>query len=921
MKVSWGEIDKMKRVQVVVAVILMGFFALVLGFPAVVSLISDWWWFGSIGFEQVFVRTISTKLILGFAAGLVAFVFFYVNFRVAQRGVVPDPIVVNINAKASRVDVTSAVRRLALPGSLLLGLIVGLSTSSGWLTVLRFWNRTPFGSTDPVFGRDVGYYVFTLPALQGALLLVQSLVMLSLFMVLPLYLLRGDIVFLRNRATVEPSAQVHLGVLISILFLAAAASTYLVGIPSLVYSSTGPLFGASHTDLVARLPILKISAVIAVVCAAWVVTGALKQRLARHLIVAVAVYFGFTALIGGGVPAAVQRFIVLPNELTKEAPQLEHHIRATREAWGLADVTVKDLSGEAKLELENIRANSATIKNVRLWDREPLLQTFQQLQEIRTYYDFVSVDDDRYWIDGEYRQVLLSPRELNVASLPTRTFINERLTFTHGMGLTMSPVNQITPEGLPHLFIQDLPPKSNVSLEVTRPEIYYGELANDFVFVETGQPEFNYPGADSSMFTSYMGLGGISVNGLARKALLAARFQSLKVLLSQDITSDSRVLLYRNVRTRAAKALPFLRWDADPFIVLTDDGRLKWMLDAYTVTGRYPYSQPVAGGVNYMRNSVKVVVDAYDGDVTAYIAEPDDPIVQTYAKIYPGVLNPIEDMPADLRAHVRYPEDLFRAQTDLYAVYHMDEPDLFYHREDTWQKPTVAARETSSDPFLRHIIMKLPGESREEFIFMTPFTPRGKNNLAAWMVARNDGPNYGKLVVYRFPRQSLVFGPTQIVNRINQNTDISRQISLWDQRGSEVIRGNLLVIPIDEALVFVQAVYLRAEGGRIPELKRVVVAYENQVVMEETLDQGLTRLFGGVVETDTGVLPVDRLPTVTGVETDTPSPTSTVADLARQASESYERALEAQRAGDWAAYGVEIQRVGELLRQIRQQGG
>jgi uncharacterized protein len=556
---------------------------------------------------------------------------------------------------------------------------------------------------------------------------------------------------------------------------------------------------------------------------------------------------------------------------------------------------------------------------VRLWDRDPLLQTFGQLQEIRTYYDFVSVDDDRYWIDGEYRQVLLSPRELNVASLPTRTFINERLTFTHGMGLTLSPVNQVTPEGLPNLFIKDLPPVSTVSLKVTRPEIYYGELSNDFVFVDTQQPEFDFPSADSSAFSSYTGGGGISVSGLFRKALLSARLQSLKVLLSQDIQSSSRVLYVRNIRDRAAKALPFLRWDNDPYLVITEDGRLVWLLDGYTTSSRYPYAVQLSDGTNYMRNSVKVVIDAYHGDVTAYIADPDDPIIKTYDAIFPGVLHPLDSMPADLRAHIRYPEDLFRAQAELYAVYHMDEPEIFYHREDQWQVPTVPGPEGAPDRFLRHIVMRLPGETKEEFIFMTPFTPRGKDNLAAWMAARNDGANYGKLVVYRFPRQSLVFGPRQIINRINQNTEISRQVSLWDQRGSQVVRGNLLVIPIEGALVYVQALYLRAEGGsesgRIPELKRVIVAYRNQVVMDETLDRSLAILFGGPIDSDVRAAaePSPSQPVTLGSE----AAIARWRELSELAADHYDRALAAQREGNWSEYGTQIAQLGEVLQQLR----
>jgi uncharacterized membrane protein (UPF0182 family) len=483
------------------------------------------------------------------------------------------------------------------------------------------------------------------------------------------------------------------------------------------------------------------------------------------------------------------------------------------------------------------------------------------------------------------------------------------------MGLTLSPVNEVTVEGLPYLFIKDLPPASTVSLQVTRPQVYYGELSNDYAFARTGQPEFDFPLGDSSAFTSYDGTGGVEVSNFLKRLLLSARFRSFDALLTEYITSESRVLYYRNIRERAAKALPFLTWDADPYIVITDDGRLVWILDAYTTSGRYPYSEPLPDGTNYMRNSVKVVIDAYDGSVSAYVTDADDPIIRTYQSIYPGILLSFDTMPDDIRAHIRYPEDLFRAQAALYTTFHMDEADIFYAREDQWQIPVLSRSEGPRDPFLRHIVMKLPGEPQEEYIVMTPFTPRQKDNLAAWMVARNDGDNYGELVVYRFPRQSLVFGPSQIVNRMNQDTEISRQISLWDQRGSQVIRGSLLVIPIEESLIFVQAIYLRAEGGRIPELKRVVVAYQNQVVMEETLEQGLARLFGGAgAIVPTTVVSEELSPG------DTEVATSSVAELARQASEHFDLAMAAQRAGEWARYGEEMRLVGELLRQLREAG-
>ncbi len=871
-------------------------FVLFLFFSNGVELVAEWLWFQALGYGRVFTTRLAAEAVLGVAVVGLVFAFLYVNLRIAQRGLVPNPLLVRYSSEAAPVDVTRLSRRLALPTALGLALLVGLGTTTGWLAVLQFLHRTPFGVTDPVFHRDVGYYVFTLPVIAGAIGLATAVTTFALLATIGLYVLRRDIVVFGRQVTVEPSARLHLAALIALLFVLLAVRVYFVRLPDLLYSTTGPLVGASYADLHAQLTGLRLAGLAALASAALVLWGGRGHRLARNTLLAVGLYFGVSLLGVALYPAIVQRLVVAPNELVKEVPQLASHIAATRRAWGLDSVVTRDLSGEARLTERDIRANRPTIDNVRLWDRDPLLQTFGQLQEIRTYYDFVSVDDDRYWIDGQYRQVLLSPRELNSGSLPTRTFINERLTFTHGMGLTLGPVNQVTSEGLPVLFIKDLPPASSVSLRVTRPELYFGELTDSWVFARTQQREFDYPSGEQNIYASYGGTGGVRVGSFLRRLVLATYLGSLKVLLSSDITNDSRALYLRNIRVRARTALPFLSFDNDPYLVVTD------------ATSRYPYAEPLSDGTNYMRNSVKVVIDAFDGTVTAYLADPRDPLVRTLAKVFPGIFQPLEAMSADLRAHLRYPEDLFRVQTDLYATYHMAEPDVFYHREDQWQKPVVSRSGERTDPFLRHIVMRLPEERQAEYLLMVPFTPRGKDNLASWMVARNDGAHYGQLVLYRFPKQSLVYGPTQIVNRINQDTDISGQITLWDQRGSQVIRGNLLVIPIEESLIYVQPLYLRAEGGRIPEMKRVVVAYQNRVVMEETLEAGLARLFGGAVEPG---------PAAVASPGATRPGAGPAADLARRAAEVYQHAVEAQRSGDWARYGEELVRLGELLRQLQ----
>ena len=896
-----------KRFAVVLAVAAL--FVLVRSVPGLLGLLTDWWWFREIGFQIVFTRRLTTEVCLFLGAGSVTALTLYANLRIAQRGVLRHPFLFGVGPKAPQIDLPWALRRLSLPGALVIGLLAGLAATPFWGVSLQALNHTPFGTVDPVFSRDVGFYVFTLPALGAGLSILSGLAFASLLVVGLTYWMRSDLIVPPRGVHVERSAGIHLAALLATLFLLTAVRLWLVDSAGLLYSSTGPLIGASYSDLTALLPGIRVSAAAAVVAAALVVVGALRERLLRSTLVAVGGY-AVVALLGRGVyPQAIQKFVVAPTELTRETPYLSAHIAATRTAWGLDSVQVRDLGGEATLTLADLLANTPTIENVRLWERDPLLQTFGQLQEIRTYYDFVSVDDDRYWIDGAYRQVLLSPRELNPASLPTRTFINEHLTFTHGMGLTLSPVNQVTPEGLPVLFVKDLPPVSSVSLAITRPQIYYGELTDNYVFVGTQQREFDYPSGEENVYTAYAGSGGVPVGGLLRRLVFAAHFASSKILLSQDITGESSILYNRQISGRAAKALPFLTFDSDPYMVITDDGRLVWILDAYTTTDRYPYAQRLADGTSYLRNSVKVVIDAYDGSVRAFVAAPTDPLIRTWERVFPGVFAPLDSLSADLRAHLRYPDRLYQIQTGLYATYHMDDPVDFYHREDQWEIPVVNLA-TGAVPFLRHIIMKLPEEAQAEFIYMVPFTPRGKDNLAAWMVARNDGAELGKLVVYRLSRQSLVFGPTQIENRINQNTEISQQVSLWDQGGSEVIWGDLLVIPIGTALMYVQPLYLRAQGGKIPELKRVVVAYQNEVAMAETLDGSLAQLFGGSAAPG-GVVVSAAAAREGGAPADT-----AFRALAAESRQHYQAAMDALSARDFARFGEEIQRLGEILDQI-----
>jgi len=888
---------------------------LLLATPPLVTYYTDWLWFIAVGYRAVFVRRIVAQTALGFAVGLGVFALLAVNLRVTLA-LLAQPYLVFGTLQDGRPLVLDRrqLRRLALLAAALIALVLGLSASTSWLQVLEYLHQTPFGQRDPIFGRDVAFYVFTLPVLDLARGLLLIVVILSLLSSGAIYVVSGGVSFdPRTGLGALPRARQHLSLLVAGLFLLMAAGSYL-DMPRLLLSPSGIIQGASYVDVYARLPFLRLGVVVLIVGAAL---AAYHGFVTRAWPLGTAVGLTLVVWIAGGVyAAAIQRFVVAPNEQEKEIPFIVHNIDATRRAFALDHVEERELSGDAALTRADIQANGATLDNVRLWDHQPLLDTFGQIQEIRTYYDFVSVDNDRYVIDGKYRQIMLSARELNSESLPNRTWVNERLTFTHGYGLTLGPVNQVTSEGLPVLFIKDLPPVSSVDLPVTEPSIYFGELSSSYVLVKTDAKEFHYPKGDDNVYTTYGGTGGVAIGSFWRRLAFSLRFRSTDIVMTEQVTPESRILFHRRLQDRIRTIAPFLAYDSDPYLVISD-GRLFWLQDAYTTTTQYPYSTPSApNGVDYIRNSVKVVVDAYNGTTTFYLADPADPVAGTLGKVFPGWLKPFDEMPEGIRQHVRYPEDIFTIQTAMYATYHMTNPAVFYNKEDQWEVPAI---DTDSRPSMMrpyYTIMSLPGEESAEFIQMLPFTPRRKDNLSAWMVARSDIAHYGQLAVFQFPKQKVVFGPRQIVARINQDQIISPQITLWNQQGSQVIYGTLLVIPIEESLIYVRPLYLKASGGRIPELKRVIVAYQNTIVMEETLQAALDKIFGpGAAPEETppaaaaaGVAPPPPVPAASGE--------SALAGLANQARDHYQRALEAQRNGDWALYGEEISKLGEVLEEM-----
>ena len=886
---------------------------LLITLPSFAHLYVEWLWFGETGYRAVFLKSLTTRGMLGCGVFAAAFAFLFVNLRLAARGQQRPYTVFPGGGDVQPIILEPRhLRWLAAGVAVLAALFMAGVMSGQWLLVLQYLDATPFGEPDPLFGRDAGFYIFTLPLLDLVRNLLLVIVGLALLGSGALYAISGELRLSRRGLDADRRPRRHLGALIAAGFLLAAATAW-IEMPQMLTSPAGIIHGAAYVDVMVRLPVLQASMVVAGIGAAATVYAAFTSTtwpVAAALVAWVVVWAG-----GGVLAAGVQQLLVTPDEQRKEAPYIARNIAATRTAFDLDRIEERQVSGDASLTLADIADNAETINNVRLWDHQPLLDTFGQIQEIRTYYEFASVDNDRYVVDGEYRQTMVSSRELNSDSLPNRSWINERLQYTHGFGVALGPVNQVTEEGLPVLFIRDLPPRSETDLAVDQPSIYFGELSNDYVLVNTGTDEFHYPEGDDNVSVRYDGAGGVPLGGFFRRLLFSLRFRSYEILVSGQLDAESRLIFHRNISDRVAAIAPFLRYDSDPYLVIADGG-LYWIRDAYTTSGDYPYATPVTDRINYIRNSVKVVIDAYHGTTTFYLAQPDDPLAATLAKVFPDLLQPLDAMPDALKSHIRYPEGIFALQTAVYATYHMTNPAVFYNREDEWEVPVIDNEQM--EPY--YTIMKLPGEQRAEFIQMLPFTPRGKNNLAAWMVARSDGEHYGKMLVFQFPKQKVVFGPSQIVARINQDQEISPQITLWNQQGSEVIQGTLLVIPIEEALLYIRPLYLRASGGRIPELKRVIVAYQNRIVMEETLDRALTRLFGSAPAAP-AASPLPALLASTGAAARPPADqaapgTAGEQALARQANEHYSRAMQAQRQGDWASYGTEIERLGSVLELL-----
>jgi uncharacterized membrane protein (UPF0182 family) len=904
--------------------------ALLFVVPSAADYYTDWLWFRELGYERMFLRTLNAQGAVFTGTFVSVFLFLFINLRIARLALRRPHIIVGTGTDGRPIALQERqLTNLMLPVAAILALVFGLSGASNWLGWLNFFNGVPFNDADPLFHRDVAFYVFRLPIWQSVRAQALGVTFLAIAGCGLLYVLSGSFL-MEPRGTSSwprfrliPAARRHLSLLAAVMFGLMAWGAWL-GMAQTLLTQANVVFGASYTDVHANLPFFRISLFVLSLGAALAIWHGFGGR-GWAIPLAIGLYLAIS-ITGGLYGAFIQGFVVSPNESAKEQEFIRYNIAATRRAYALDRVDEREISGDASLTPQQIVNNAGTIENVRLWDHAPLLQTFSQIQEIRTYYDFVNVDNDRYMLNGTERQVMLSARELNTDSLPNHTFVNERLTFTHGYGLTLGPVNQVTTEGLPVLFIRDLPPVTTmVNLPVTEPSIYFGEKSSDYVLVRTGTPEFHYPRGNDNVNTYYQGAAGVPVGGFFRRLLFALRFGTTDILVTSQISRESRILFHRNIADRVHTLVPFLQSDADPYPVVYG-GRIYWIQDAYTTTANYPYSTPYSapsGELNYIRNSVKIVIDAYNGTTTLYLAEPTDPIALTIGNVFPGLLRPLSDMPAGLRQHVRYPEDIFRIQASIYTKYHMTNPSVFYNEEDRWQVPVIDSERNATPMEPYYTVMKLPGERQTEFVQILPFTPRSKDNLSAWMVARSDGSHYGHMLVFQFPKQKIVYGPRQIVGRINQDQVISPQITLWNQQGSEVIWGTPLVIPIEESLLYVRPLYLRSPEGKIPELKRVIVAYQSQIVMAETLNLALVQIFGRAVAT---ALPTDRFQsTATSVVQSTsevPVPPVEalepgMAELAAEAQTHYDRAQAAMRDGNFALFGDEWKKVGDILDKMK----
>ena len=895
---------------------------------------TDWLWFSDLNFTSVyFTRILASGLT--FLAGVAVFWLILAgNIALAAR--------LNGQGRASPLDAVAQsalgfrVTPLLYVGSAVIAVFAGLAIRFQWNEILLFLNQTAFGLADPIFNRDVSFFIFSLPiwkALRSFLLTAFAFALIGSMLVSGL----NWQAWFENR-----KIKLHMSLLV-IAILGLIAWQYQLQGFDLVYSARGAVFGGGFTDVYAQLPIFRALTVVTLVIALLVLVNIFLRIAWRVIVYVLGVWVVVAVLVGNVLPDLIQRFVVNPNEFTREEPFIRHNINYTRLAYDLGELDAVAFNAREDLTADVLMDQNDTIANIRLWDYRPMRTTYNQIQALRQYYEFKDIDIDRYYVDGQLKQVMLAARELVPEKLSgdAQTWVNQRLVYTHGYGVAASPVAEITFDGLPTFLLQDLPPIG--SIPITRPQIYFSEGSPNYVIVNSTTREFDYPSEEGNVFTRFNADSGIRISNLLTRLAFTLRFADTNLLLTGAIQPQSRLLWKRNIYQRLNEVAPFLTYDRDPYIVVGADGGLYWFVDAYTTSRLFPYSRPTNMGsegaaLNYIRNSVKVIINAYDGSVNFYLIDPDDPIAVAYASVFPDLFVELADMPEGLRAHIRYPQDLFTIQARVLTVYHMTEPNEFYNREDEWQWPQEFFDGQSREMEPYYVLMQLPGSDKLDFIQILPFTPATRENMIAWLAAKSDPDAYGEKLLFTFGKDSLIYGPKQIEARIDQDPDISSQLSLWNQQGSQVIRGNLLVIPLGNSLLYVEPLYLQAETGRIPELKRVIVAANDRVVMAANLGLALVEIFGPGLASDETLaelmgeylaetLAAAEAPAEDATEEASPAaPVAPPAPLAlegaslsqliQQANAVYETALQAQRAGNWTAYGQALAQLETILAEL-----
>ena len=914
-----------RRLLLILAVLAVIFF----GGRTALSNYVDLLWFTSLGYGDVFWKTLSLQWGVFAAFAAATFLILYGSFLALKRAHLPDlpsGHTILIGGQPVKFPVEPVLRLFALGVSLAIAAAIGAGMMAEWPALALFWSAPhPTGGVmDPIFGKPLNFFLFTLPAWRLIAAWLLSLTVIGCLVAVFFVLITGGSRVLAGRLSRSvPLAWRGLSITFAFLLLILAMRVY-IGRFERLFDDHTIFGGVTYTD--AHVMITGMLVVCAALVLGAMIAAANAMRVPRGRWLVAAILPAAVCYIAvQAVAWYVSSFVVKPNELVREKPYIVYNTDLTRQAYGLNRVAQREFPAETTVEAADPANNQATLQNIRLWDWHALQDTLRQIQEIRTYYDFPDIDIDRYEIDGTTREVMLAPRELNVDKLPesSRNWINEKLIYTHGYGITMNPVNGFTAEGLPALILSNMPVQSTVrTLAATRPEIYFGELTNTDVYVKTRQQEFNYPQGASNNLTSYEGNGGIALGGFSRRMVIALDQSDLaKLPFSDDVNKDSRLLMRRNIRDRVSALAPFLTYDQDAYIVLGDDGRLSWIMDGFTVSDSYPYSthyQLTDHFINYMRNSVKVVVDAYDGTTTFYVFDPDDPIIAAYRRIFPSLFKDAAMMPPGLRKHVRYPELLLKLQAEVYGLYHMTDPAAFYNREDLWTVATEVGMSEGGQQVTQamqpnFVLMKLPGETDVEFVEILPFTPANRNNLIGWIAGRSDGAQYGTSVVYNFPKTKLVDGPLQIEARIDQNAQLSGQLTLWNQQGSHVRRGALLVIPTGRALLYAEPIYLQAERSPMPELRLVVLALQDRLAYGPTFESAMAALFGGAVSSLTAAaVPVEP---GRGAPASAASPQS-AADLNALIAEAAKDLADYQRLTAEGKLGEAGQKLEELKRAL-----